>query len=196
MENVPQAKRKRWHRARQKPTVLVQEIPTLGPFNSNDLIWEDDIAHMRANRLTDFVEGEGKRSEEEPTNFIKRSSSRRKTTNGTWTTYTQYYCEYGTVSRSKKDPGRCIQDPSNKPKTGKGSRDTFDPDLNYHKDCQCRFTATEFTPSERIPPDTIQLKYTNRSHVNEKGKPCHGMTDPRSRGLRAQMAHSLSSTTR
>ena len=52
------------------------------------MTWKDDIAHIRANRLADFVEGEGKRSEEEPTNFIKRSSSRRKTANGTWTTYT------------------------------------------------------------------------------------------------------------
>jgi hypothetical protein len=90
MENVPQAKRKRWHRARQKPTVVVQEIPTPGPFNSDDLTWEDDIAHIRANRLADFVEGEGKRSEEEPTNFIKRSTNKRKSSaNGTWISYTQ-----------------------------------------------------------------------------------------------------------
>jgi hypothetical protein len=43
---------------RGQATVLVQDPPVKGYFNSHDLNWIDDVAYIKSDRLEDFVEGE------------------------------------------------------------------------------------------------------------------------------------------
>ncbi|RZC75316.1 hypothetical protein C5167_050798 [Papaver somniferum] len=149
----------------------------------------DDVALIPFSRVDDFVKGESA-NVECPASF--RVESRRKRTEGSvskprvdsYLEYTLYWCSYGPEDYRHSDSG--VGDNLNsKPQSGKGSRPGR---RHMMRGCLCHFTVKRLYTR----PHLALIIYSQRSHVDKTGSPCHGILDRDAVGTRAMHAPRIS----
>ncbi|XP_026404645.1 uncharacterized protein LOC113299774 isoform X2 [Papaver somniferum] len=148
-----------------------------------------DVALIPFSRVDDFVKGESA-NVECPASF--RVESRRKRTEGSvskprvdgYLEYTLYWCSYGPEDYRHSDSS--VGDNLNsKPQSGKGSRPGR---RHMMRGCLCHFTVKRLYTR----PHLALIIYSQRSHVDKSGSPCHGILDRDAVGTRAMYAPRIS----
>lgn len=133
------------------PADDVQSPPT-GMFSSKDLQWTRHFeASIPWGRLSDFVDGEGRRDNEFETSFsIRTSKYQIPTDNIPWSEYKVYWCAYGPQDDGVQEPPIPPAD-GTFPKSGLGSRPlNHKLQFNNHakRGCTCHFIVKRLTMFE------------------------------------------------
>jgi hypothetical protein len=137
------------------------QCPRTGMFSSNQLTWSTfDIAHIPWSRLSDFVDGEGRRESGRETSFYIRNSDHCPIPRSSWLVRLTYWCAFG----PKHVPLSDVAVPPMRgtfPKEGPGSRPRACKHLfNNHlkQGCLCNFTVKRFKDS----PEVCVIQYPQR----------------------------------
>jgi hypothetical protein len=72
------------------------QCPRTGMFSSKQLVWsESDIAQIPLSRLSDFVDGEGRRDSTRQTSFYIKHSDHCPSPGSPWLVRLTYWCAFG-----------------------------------------------------------------------------------------------------
>ena len=142
------------------PKIRVQ-VPPFGMFSANNLAWTpSNLCYIPWDRLSNFVDGEGRRDEFNETSFWIINSDHRPAEGASWLTKLTYWCAFGPTA-----VGNCeVGVPPMKgtfPKVGPGSRPRARKILfNKHikRGCQSHFLVKRF----KDYPNVGAIWYQNR----------------------------------
>jgi hypothetical protein len=137
------------------------QCPRTGMFSSDQLVWsESDIAQIPWSRLSDFVDGEGRRDSTRETSFYIKNSDHCPSPGSSWLLRLTYWCAFGPelvpLSEVAVPPMH-----GTFPKEGPGSRPRARKELfNNHlkQGCLCNFKVKRFKDS----PGVCVIQYPRR----------------------------------
>jgi hypothetical protein len=133
----------------------------MGMFSYINLDWtSSDLCYIPWDRLSNFVDGEGRRDKFNEASFFIRNSDHQPPPGAPWLSKLTYWCSFGPSAISNCDP-TVPPSPGISPKKGEGSRPRACKALfnNYVKrGCQCHLLVKRF----KDYPDVAVIYYATR----------------------------------
>jgi hypothetical protein len=144
----------------EERVILPCQDPPKGIFSANELIWTEDIATFPANRLENFIDGEGRRDKTNETSFFIRNNKLSKSAKSNQIERKILWCSFGPHDTPRRPP-QVIPQKGTYPDKGEGSRPrAVKKNFNNHtkRGCQCHFIVKRYKDA----PDVIEVTYRHR----------------------------------